>query len=105
MISIHSCRGCSAPLPPPFLDLGSTPLANAYVHPDRAHQADPTYPLAVSYCPRCHLVQLTDTLPPETLFSNYLYFSSYSDSFLANARTMAADLSQRFDLDDGSRVV
>jgi SAM-dependent methyltransferase len=103
--SIHSCRGCSAPLPLPFLDLGSTPLANAYVHPDRAEWADPTYPLAVAYCPRCHLVQLSDTLQPETLFSNYLYFSSYSDSFLAHARTMAADLSQRFALDAESRVV
>jgi SAM-dependent methyltransferase len=59
----------------------------------------------VAYCARCHLVQLTETPPPEALFGEYLYFSSYSDSFLAHARAMAAALVQRFRLGPGQRVL
>jgi hypothetical protein len=93
------------PLPEPFLDLGSTPLANAYVSPERASEPDPAYPLAVSYCPHCHLVQLRDTVPPDRLFTEYLYFSSYSDSFVAHARAMACELCERLGLGPRSRVV
>src|SRR5262245_19408517 len=87
------CRGCGGSLPGAFLDLGHTPLANAYVHPERAVETERTYPLAVAYCPSCHLVQLNETVAPEDLFSEYLYFSSYSDSFVTHARTLAEELS------------
>ena len=99
------CRGCQAPLPPPFLDLGEMPLANALVPPDRAAQPDPRYPLAVAYCARCHLVQLTETIDPRQLFSEYLYFSSYSESFVAHARAMADELNTRLQLPAGARVL
>jgi SAM-dependent methyltransferase len=105
MSAARGCRGCSQPLPEPFLDLGFTPLANAYVSPDQADLPDPVFPLAVSYCSQCHLVQLADTVAPEDMFSEYLYFSSYSDSFIAHARDMAAELTARFDLGAGSRVL
>src|SRR4051812_12820794 len=91
-----SCKGCGAMLPPPFLDLGSTPLANSYVPQANSHDVDPAFPLAVAYCPECYLVQLTDTLSPHQLFSEYLYFSSYSDSYLRHAREMAESLHRRF---------
>jgi SAM-dependent methyltransferase len=104
-VATRGCRGCGKSLPEPFLDLGCTPLANAYVPVEHADEPDTLYPLAVSYCPGCHLVQLTETVPPETLFTEYLYFSSYSDSFIAHARSMAAELSFRFDLGDDSRVL
>lgn len=100
-----ACRGCTTTLPPPFLDLGSTPLANAYVRPESADLEESVYPLALAYCGTCHLVQLTETVPPESLFSDYLYFSSYSDTFVAHARAMADQLASRFHLTTGSRVL
>jgi SAM-dependent methyltransferase len=99
------CLGCGRPLDRPFLDLGTTPLANSLVHPDAAHLQDPCFPLAVAYCSHCHLVQLTDPLPQESLFSHYYYFSSYSDAFIAHAKDMADHLCRRFALSSGSRVL
>ena len=59
-LPVVGARTPSAAVPRPR----RTPLANAYVHPSRALEADPTYPLAVAYCGSCHLVQLTETVPP-----------------------------------------
>lgn len=99
------CLGCERPLPEPFLDLGSTPLANSYVSSDLAHLPDPVFPLAVAFCSHCYLVQLTDVIPPEELFSDYSYFSSYSESYLAHASRMADSLRHRFSLDGQSKVL
>lgn len=97
------CLACDAVLPPPFLDLGNTPLANAYL--DTADAVDAIYPLAVSYCSKCHLVQINDIVPPERMFSDYPYFSSFSDSFLEHAKKMCEDLTERFRLGPDSRVL
>jgi len=104
-VSRHACLGCAAALGEPFLDLGSQPLANAFLRPEDAGRPEPRFALAVVYCPRCHLVQLTETAPPAALFGEYLYFSSYSDHFLAHARGMAEALAARFGLGPGRRVV
>jgi SAM-dependent methyltransferase len=100
-----ACLGCAADLGDPFLDLGSQPLANALLRPEETTRPEPRFPLAVAYCARCHLVQLTETAPPETLFGEYLYFSSYSDTFLAHARAMADALVARFGLGPRSRLL
>jgi SAM-dependent methyltransferase len=99
------CIGCTKTLPEPFLDLGETPLANSYVLPEMASEPEPCYPLRVAYCERCHLVQLTDLVPPEMLFSEYAYFSSYSDTVVAHGRRMAESLTDRFSLGPESRVL
>ena len=99
------CLGCRSRLPEPFLNLGKLPLANAYVSPEKAGSPEPTFPLAVSYCPVCHLVQLTDTVSPEVMFREYLYYSSFSDSFLAHAREMAVELIRRFHLGTHSQIL
>jgi SAM-dependent methyltransferase len=99
------CLGCSARLPEPFLDLGVTPLANSYVRPERVGEREPTFPLLVAYCPSCHLVQLTDLVPPEEMFSDYPYFTSFSDSHLAHARRLADSLISRFNLNGETRVL
>jgi SAM-dependent methyltransferase len=104
-VSGHACLGCAAALGEPFLDLGSQPLANAFLRPEDAGRPEPRFALAAVYCPRCHLVQLTETAPPAALFGEYLYFSSYSDHFLAHARAMAEALAARFGLGPGRRVV
>jgi hypothetical protein len=100
-----ACAGCGAPHPETFLDLGILPLANSYLSADALAKHEPRFRLAVAYCPACHLVQLTDMVPPEDLFSNYLYFSSYSESFLRHARAMASELTERFSLGAGSFVL
>jgi len=105
VVSGRACLGCAAPLADPFLDLGAQPLANAFVRPEDVARPEPRFPLAVAYCARCHLVQLTATAPPEALFEEYLYFTSYSDHFLAHARAMAAELVERFALGPGRRVL
>ena len=99
------CLGCGALLPEPFLDLGYTPLANSYLPASNDSQPEEKFPLAVAYCDGCHLVQLTDLVAPEQLFSEYLYFSSYSESFLAHARAMSSELIERFRLESTSRVL
>jgi len=105
VVSGRACLGCAAALADPFLDLGAQPLANAFVRPEDAARPEPRFPLAVAYCAQCHLVQLTAPAPPERLFEEYLYFTSYSDHFLAHARAMAAALVERFALGPGRRVL
>ena len=104
-MSAGPCLGCGAALAEPFLDLGAQPLANAFLRPEDAARPEPRFPLAVAYCARCHLVQLTETAPPAALFEDYLYFSSYSESFLAHAREMAGVLVARFGLTSTHRVL
>ncbi len=99
------CLGCSGRLPEAFLDLGEMPLANALIRPEQVNEPQASFPLAVSYCPACHLVQLTEQIPPEQMFSEYLYLSSCSESFLAHARKMAEALIGRFELGKDSRVL
>lgn len=99
------CLGCKLALPDPFLDLGSAPLVNSYLREEELPNTEETFHLAVSYCPHCHLVQLTELVPPEKLFSEYVYFSSFSDSFLEHARRMADALIARFSLSATSRVL
>ncbi|MEO8216878.1 MAG: class I SAM-dependent methyltransferase [Acidobacteriota bacterium] len=81
------CRSCGGAI---FivLSLGSTPLANRLLTREQLDQPEPRYPLDLAFCPACTLVQITETVPPEELFSEYVYFSSYSDTALENARTI-----------------
>lgn len=76
------CRYCDQLLGTHFLDLGNSPLANAFPLADRREEkGEFVCPLRLVKCPRCHLVQLTHVVPPEILFSHYLYVSSTSSSF------------------------
>lgn len=99
------CLGCGHKLPGAFLDLGEMPLANSYLEPENKDKAEALYRLAVAYCPECHLVQITHRVAPEDLFSSYLYFSSYSDTFVKHAAAMAESLTHRLALDANSLVI
>lgn len=103
--TIGRCLGCGSKLPDAFLDLGEMPLANSYIEAGDKDKEEPFYKLAVAYCPRCHLVQITHVVAPEDLFSNYLYFSSFSDVFLKHAEAMAQGLTEKFALDSNSLVL
>jgi SAM-dependent methyltransferase len=103
--AIGKCLGCGSKLPGAFLDLGAMPLANGYIDPRDQDREEIAYRLAVAHCPNCDLVQLTHRVAPEDLFSNYLYFSSFSHAFLKHAEDMAEALTSRFALGDGSLVM
>lgn len=103
---MSNCLVCREPQVEEFLDLGTVPLANALLQAPPARAADEArYPLRVGYCGRCHAVQLLHLVPPEQLFSNYFYESSFSDAFLVHARGYAEHLTQRLSLDRNSFVV
>lgn len=107
-MSLHrlsACRFCGGPLDIPFCDLGATPLANAFVPPERAGVADPVLPLNAMACGVCHLVQLDHDADATAIFSDYAYFSSYSSSWLGHARGFCAEAAGRFGLGPRSFVV
>ena len=90
MQNLHSaCRSCGQIGLTPILSLGTTPLANRLLSADQLELDEPKYPLDLVVCPSCALVQITETVPPEELFGEYAYFSSFSDSMLTHARTLA----------------
>jgi SAM-dependent methyltransferase len=99
------CRSCDAPLEHTFADLGSSPLANAYLTESQLEDPEPFYPLHVYVCDRCFLVQLPPVVTPDELFGEYAYFSSYSDSWVQHARRYAEDMIDLFGFDSNSKVV
>jgi hypothetical protein len=103
--AVPHCRFCDAPLEQTLVDLGMSPLCESYVNASQANAMEPFYPLHVRVCGRCFLVQLEAYVNPEHIFSDYLYFSSYSDSWLAHAKAYTDQMADRFHLDPGSLVV
>ncbi|HET8997232.1 MAG TPA: class I SAM-dependent methyltransferase [Acetobacteraceae bacterium] len=99
------CRFCAAPLTESFADLGMTPLSNAFVPPERAAAPERFYPLHAFVCSLCRLVQLDQAEPPQAIFRDYPYFSSYAESWLRHAERYAAAMMERFALGRSSRVV
>lgn len=99
------CRACRAPLRRTFVDLGMSPLCESYVPQERLHDPEVFYPLHVFVCEQCYLVQLMEYVPPEDIFSDYAYFSSYSDSWVEHARRYSESVIERFSLDGESLVV
>lgn len=82
------CRSCGRLDLQLVLSLGRTPLANALVTAEQLDQPELTYPLELAFCPACTLVQITETVPPEELFRDYIYFSSFSDTMLRHAEAI-----------------
>src|ERR671923_18054 len=103
--ALPSCRFCAAPLRHTFVDLGMSPLCESYVPADRLGAMEPFYPLHVRICERCLLVQLEEFVAPEDIFTEYAYFSSYSDSWVAHARGYVEMAVERFGLGPDSLVV
>lgn len=99
------CRACAAPLKHTFVDLGMSPLANSYIRSDHLHQMEPFYPLHVYVCGGCFLVQLEQFSTPHEIFSDYAYFSSFSDSWLEHARIYVEMIVERFQFDQRTKVV
>lgn len=101
-VPCHSCGNARLEL---ILSLGVMPLANALVSPEDLGRPEAEYPLDLAFCPDCTLLQITETIRPEELFREYLYFSSYSDSLLEHAQRLACRLIELRQLNSDSLVV
>jgi hypothetical protein len=100
-----SCRFCNNKLSHVFVDLGSSPLANSYLKADQLNAMEPFYPLCVYVCSKCFLVQLPEHQSGETIFTDYAYFSSFSDSWLRHAREYTRMMVERFKMNSEQFVV
>jgi SAM-dependent methyltransferase len=98
------CLFCSAPLCHTVVDLGMSPLCESYLTADQLNQMEPFYPLHVYVCDQCFLVQVQEYVSPEGIFTEYAYFSSYSDSWLAHAKGYVDMITARLGLTAASRV-
>jgi hypothetical protein len=103
--ALPSCRFCAAPLRHTFVDLGMSPLCESYVPAERLNAMEPFYPLHARICERCLLVQLEEFVAADEIFTEYAYFSSYSDSWVAHARAYVEMAIERFGLGPDSLVV
>ena len=99
------CRLCGERLTQTFVDLGMSPLCESYVSADQLDQAEIFYPLHVRQCSSCLLVQLPAYVSGEEIFSDYAYFSSYSDSWVAHAKRFADSMVDRLDLTADNLVI
>jgi len=103
--AMPKCRHCNTQLTVSFCDLGMSPLANSYLAADQLDRMEPFYPLHAYVCSNCFLVQLQEFETPEHIFSDYAYFSSFSDSFVAHAKAYVEDMVTRFGFDETSQVI
>ncbi len=99
------CRSCGKMELSIILSLGQTPLANALLTPEQVGLIEPTYPLDLAFCRSCALVQITETVPPERLFREYLYLSSFSDTMLHHSLKLVKRLILNRHLERNSLVV
>jgi SAM-dependent methyltransferase len=103
--ALASCRFCGTRLRHSFIDLGMSPLCQTHISPDELNRMEPFYPLHAFVCHECFLVQLDEYVSPAEIFTEYAYFSSYSDSWVQHARRYAEAMIRRLGLNAQSRVV
>jgi SAM-dependent methyltransferase len=104
-MTISACRACGGTELSLVLSLGRTPLANALLNEPQLSLSEETFPLDLVLCSSCSLLQITVTVPPEKLFREYFYLSSFSETMLAHAHQIASQLIQQRRLDRNSLVV
>lgn len=100
-----SCRSCGKRELITILSLGKTPLANALLTREQLGEMERTFDLDLVFCPSCSLVQITETVSPETLFLEYFYLSSFSETMLRHSEENVRELIQSRNLNHESFVV
>lgn len=101
-----NCRFCKKPLTTKFVDLTNCPPSNAFLSPQQLNEPETYYPLTIYVCDACYLVQIDEYKKAREIFSNdYVYFSSYSSSWVEHARRYAVNMIDRFHFDENSLVV
>jgi Putative zinc binding domain len=104
MNNAGNCRFCSGSLSD-FVDLGMSPPCESYLTEDQLNAMEPFYPLIAYVCRDCLLVQLQEYVAPKEIFSEYAYFSAYSDAWLDHARRYAEMMCNRLGLGPASQVI
>ena len=99
------CRFCGSPLEHTFVNLGKSPLCESFLAVEQLNQMEAFYPLHVYVCGECFLVQLQEYVSGEEIFTEYAYFSSYSDSWLAHARRYTEQMIRQLGLSTTSQVI
>ena len=97
----NRCRVCGNRELQQFLELGAQPPANALLQPDELKLPEASYPLALSVCGKCELIQLTHVVPPQILFQRYVYFSSVSSAMAQHFAALGNDVLERFVPENG----
>jgi SAM-dependent methyltransferase len=100
-----TCRLCGSDLSEVFADLGMSPLSNSYLSERQLGDVEAFYPLKAYVCQRCFLVQLGEVASPQEIFDEYVYFSSYSTTWLDHSRQYVDMIVDRLGLDESSHVV
>jgi SAM-dependent methyltransferase len=99
-----TCRFCGGVLSP-FVDLGMSPPCESFLAREQLNAMEPFYPLTAQVCGNCFLVQLQEYVAPERIFTEYAYFSAFSDAWLAHARDYVDTMTERLALGPASKVV
>jgi 2-polyprenyl-3-methyl-5-hydroxy-6-metoxy-1,4-benzoquinol methylase len=100
-----NCRFCNTKLKRLLVSLGSSPLSNSFLTEEDLHKMEPHYPLEVYICDNCFLVQLDEFESPEKIFSDYAYYSSYSDTWLKHAKNYVDKMTGLINLTTQSYVI
>jgi len=104
-MNIGHCRFCGSALNHTFVDLGRSPLANSFLSEEAVKRAESFYPLHVYVCDHCFLVQLEEFESAAKIFSDYLYFSSFSQLWLRHCSDYARDMTEQYSRNASSLVV
>src|SRR4051794_19758265 len=105
LVTHATCRFCGSALRHTFTDLGMSPPCESFLAADQLNRMEAFYPLHVHVCDQCFLVQLEEYVTPEEIFTEYAYFSSFSDSWLAHAKAYTERMIERFHLGPDSLAV
>ena len=101
-----NCRGCNSEKTSLLLDLGHSPISNEFLDLDQLRIAEAYYPLKVHVCDRCGMVQIPEVTRKETLFSdNYVYFSSFSSSWLNHSKEFASKMITEYSITNEDLVL
>lgn len=101
-----NCRFCNTPLNYEFLDLVNAPPSNSFLTFSQLNEPEVYYPLRVLVCDNCFLVQIDEYQKSSAIFNHdYVYFSSFSTSWLSHAKSYCEKVVDRFSLDKNSSVV
>ena len=103
--AIGKCRFCGAALVHTFVDLGMSPPCQTHIEQHQLNHMEAFYPLHVFVCDQCFLVQLQEYVSPKDIFTEYAYFSSYSDSWLRHVKAYTDLMVKRFQIGPKSQVV
>lgn len=102
---IAACRLCGARLQHTFVDLGMSPPCESFLQASQVDQMEMYFPLHVLVCDTCFLVQLKEYMSPESIFTEYAYFSSFSTSWVAHAKAYCESITKRLGLGPQSLAV